>query len=585
MILVDGSNLTLSFQGRKIFDEVSVTVAKNDRIGIVGQNGAGKSTLLKLLAGEIKPDQGEIRKPKNVAISALAQQRDFGSQTIEEAFAGSWQIASILQRLGLGARFDTRIDQLSGGEARRVALGAALVAESDLLFLDEPTNHLDIDAIAWLEEQLSFHRGGLVVVSHDRHLLDAVTSQIIEVDQAKLYRHDGGYRGYLEGRALRLAQAEDAESRRRNLAKKEAAWLARGAPARTRKPKAHIARAEAIQISNKTHSVRDHNLVLHSETPRLGNTVIELDGVSHQIGGRTLFNDVSLKLDPRERLAIIGPNGSGKTTLLNLLAQRLAPQTGEIRVGSTVRIAYFDQLGKDLDPNARVIDLFTDGGREPDYRDKALLEKFWFAPETQYNSVSRLSGGERRRLQLVLTLAEMPNVLFCDEPTNDLDLDTLRALEDFLEDWPGALVTVSHDRAFLERVAVDVMVIDEGTELKRVPGGLAAWIDQRRSQRKRGHTAQSSSKSASESQSSKTTKSASDSKPASKSTLRHRLKTLDKQLQKANSLVESLCEEIENCTDHERLSEIGARLHVAQNELSEIEESWIETADALEALQ
>ncbi len=583
MILVDAQGISLSHHGGIVIDNASFTVQSGDRIGVVGHNGAGKSTLLGLLTGQITPDSGVVRSEGGVRMSALAQQPVFDDVTALVAVGDSWEAEAVLDRLGLGDRVNDNVLTMSGGEQRRVALARALVAPCDLLILDEPTNHLDIDAIDWLEERLGKFNGGLLLVSHDRHLLDAVTTRMLEVDKGALHSHETGYRGYLQARESRVAADEQAETVRSNLARREAEWLKRGAPARTRKPKAHIARAEAVQVSTRSNDIRDGGLNLHSQTPRLGTQVIELENVSASIGDRVLFREMTALLDPNERLGIVGPNGTGKSTLLDIIARRREPSEGRVTIGSTVQLAYFDQMGAGLDSKQRVIDAFTGGRREPDWRDKALLERFWFDAATQYSPIGDLSGGERRRLQLVMALAQNPNVLLLDEPTNDLDLDTLRALEDFLDDWPGALVVVSHDRAFLERVVTDVVVIDESLRAERRPGGFAVWVEERRSQRRRGHAVRKSTETSATSPPERTGEPQVTSNPTrSKSTIRHDLKQADKALAKATNKVEALQADIETLTDHQKLADVGTELQRAQKHLDEIEERWIELSVELE---
>ncbi len=585
VILVDARGITLRHATGTLLDDVSITISSGDRLGVVGHNGAGKSTLLGVLTGQIEVDEGIVRNESGVRIASLAQRPVFDDVTAIEAVGDSWEAAAVLDRLGLGDRLDHRLSNMSGGEQRRVALARALVTPADLLVLDEPTNHLDIDAIDWLEERLSGFKGGLLCVSHDRHLLDAVTTRVLEVDKGKIYLHDGGYRTYLEGREARVDAADKADAVRKNLAKREMEWLRRGAPARTSKPKAHIRRAEAAQLKRDDRTLRDDPMLLHSDTPRLGNRVVELHNVSVEAGGRTLVENFTLELDPVERLGIVGPNGTGKSTLLDAMAKRTKPKTGSIEHGSTVRLGYFDQLGRDLDLDARLIDLFSQGG-EPDWRDKALLERFWFDAATQYSPVRQLSGGERRRLQLVLVLTTNPNVLFLDEPTNDLDLDTLRALESFLEDWPGALVAVSHDRAFLERVMTDVIVVDESTRAGRVPGGFAAWLEARRANRRRGHaatrTAEAAATKPKEAKAASASGDISTGTP-SKSTLRHQLKQTDKAMAKAQKQVDALNERLAGITDHAELAELGTELAVAQGELNSLEDQWMELSIQLES--
>jgi ATP-binding cassette subfamily F protein uup len=501
MILVDAEGVSASRPGKPLFRDLSLTVASGDRLAVVGLNGSGKSTLLGVLAGTVVPEDGTVRRGRGARVTFLDQQADLPPGTVRAAVGAAdrdgpgdpWEAEAIIDRLGMAGVMDDDLTTLSGGQAKRVALARALVAvgfeaadagtESDLLILDEPTNHLDIDAIAWLEDRLAGFRGGLVVVTHDRHVLDRVTTRILELDGGDAYLHDGGYASYLDARAERQARTEAAERTRRNLARAELAWLRRGAPARTRKPKADVAAALAVVEGAQPPSDRPEDLPLAqlTRTPRLGNTVVELQGVADGYGDQpSLFADLDLTLGRRARLAVVGPNGSGKSTLLDVIAGGRAPRRGEVVRGQTVRIGYYDQRSVALPPDQPVRDLVAGPARRPDWTDDALLDRFWFGSDAQRAPVRLLSGGERRRLQLVLVLRQAPNVLLLDEPTNDLDLDTLRALEDMLETWPGALVVVSHDRAFLERTVDDVLVLDGRGSAGRVPGGYAIYEAERR---------------------------------------------------------------------------------------------------------
>ncbi|MGH9212612.1 MAG: ABC-F family ATP-binding cassette domain-containing protein [Acidimicrobiales bacterium] len=498
-ILVDADGVGASRPGKPLFGAVSVTVASGDRLAVVGLNGSGKSTLLGVLAGTRRPEQGTVRRGRATRVTVLDQSAVLPPGTVRSAVGEGWEAEAILDRLGMADVIDGDVAILSGGQAKRVALARALVTvgldtadigtESDLLILDEPTNHLDIDAIAWLEERLAAFRGGLVLVTHDRHVLDRVTTRILELDAGLAYVHDGGYASYLDARGDRQARAETAERTRRNLARAELAWLRRGAPARTRKPKADVAAALAVVEGGPAPSERPEDLPLDqlTRTPRLGNTVVELHAVTDAYGDRPpLFADLDLVLGRRARLAVVGPNGSGKSTLLDVLAGQRTPRTGEVVHGQTVTVGYYDQRSESLPLDVRVRDLVAGPARQPDWTDAALLERFWFNPDAQWAPMRLLSGGERRRLQLVLVLRRAPNVLLLDEPTNDLDLDTLRALEDLLENWPGALVVVSHDRAFLERTVDDVLVLDGRGHAGRIPGGYAAYEAERRARRTTG---------------------------------------------------------------------------------------------------
>ncbi|HET6950666.1 MAG TPA: ABC-F family ATP-binding cassette domain-containing protein, partial [Acidimicrobiales bacterium] len=504
MILVDAQDLTVARPGKPLFSGLSVTVSSGDRLAVVGINGCGKSTLLGVLAGTVEPESGVVRRGRGARVVTLDQMAVLPDGTVRDVVGGGWEGAAVLDRLGMAELVDADLRRLSGGQAKRAALARALVtlgegSESDLLILDEPTNHLDMDSIAWLEERLTAFTGGLVLVTHDRHVLDRVTTCILELDRGGGYVHEGGYASYLDARDARVEQEATAERKRRNLARAELAWLRRGAPARTRKPKAHIASARAIVDGRAPEPARADDLPLADlvQMPRLGDTVIELTDVSDGYGEHDLFAHLDLKLGPGERLGVVGVNGSGKSTLLDLLAGRRRPRSGEVVHGSTVRVGYYDQRGVDLPPDARVRELVAGPTRQPDWTDAALLERLWFGTDAQWAPARMLSGGERRRLQLALVLRQGPNVLLLDEPTNDLDLDTLRAVEDMLDTWPGTLVAVSHDRAFLERTVEDVIVLghwvgdgdaDPGRapHAGRVPGGFAAYEAARRQARRPG---------------------------------------------------------------------------------------------------
>jgi len=589
MILLDAVDLSASRPGRPLFAGCSLTVSTGDRLAIVGLNGSGKSTLLRQLAGTAEPDTGVVRRGRGARNVMLDQAAILPGETVGDAVGEGWEAAATIDRVGMRGRRDDRLDTLSGGESKRVALARALVAvgppeESDhvVFILDEPTNHLDIDAIAWLEGRLAAHRGAVLLVTHDRHVLDRVTNRILELDRGRTYVHDSkggqsGYATYLENKAERAARDEQAESVRRNLARTELAWLRRGAPARTSKPKARIEAATALVNARPDAPARQGDLgegarTLTAGTPRLGDTVIELAGVGHRWGESSpfLFRGVDLALDPRERLGIVGPNGAGKSTLLDVLAGRLSPTEGTVTTGVTVSLGVYDQRGRELDVTQTVEQAVAGPLRQPDWEDARFLERFWFDADAQRAPIGLLSGGERRRLQLVLALRAKPNVLLLDEPTNDLDLDTLRVLEDLLDDWPGALVVVSHDRAFLERTVADVLAIDERTPGRRVPGGMAGW--------ERARQAVPPERSAPATSTTSTT-------PAvSRSVLSRQLRELDKQLAALARRRASLVVELDAAgTDVDAIARLGGAIAAADAEIAAAEERWLEVAEQAES--
>jgi ATP-binding cassette subfamily F protein uup len=487
MILVDAERVTARRPDRPLFEDLSVTVSTGDRVGVVGRNGAGKSTLLRVLAGAGEPEEGSVRRGRGVRVAFLDQHPRLPPGTVRSAVdsaagGGGWEAAAILDRLGMGALGDADVATLSGGQAKRVALARVLLEEVDLLVLDEPTNHLDIDAISWLEDRLAGFPGGLVLVTHDRHVLDRLTTRILELDRGSGYVHAGGYASYLEARSARAEAEVTADAVRRNLARSELAWLRRGAPARTRKPKARIASATAIVEGRGAVAASAVDLELGGTTPRLGDKVVDLHGVGHRFGDESswLFRDLDLDLEPGGRLGVVGANGTGKSTLLDIVAGRRTPTAGRVATAPTVRIGYYDQVGFDLDLTQRVREAVAGSNGQPSWEQGRLMERFLFDADAQWAPIGTLSGGERRRLQLLLVLAGLPNVLLLDEPTNDLDLDTLRALEDYLEGWPGSLVVVSHDRALLERTVEDVLVLDGVGGARLAPGGYAEYEADRR---------------------------------------------------------------------------------------------------------
>jgi len=600
VILIDAQGLKASRPNRPLFNDISLTLSDGDRIGVVGLNGCGKSTLLRILSGDYSPDSGVVRYGRGARIGMLAQQPVLPKGSVRDAVSEDWRGEAMLDRLGMSGLIDAQTNELSGGQQKRVALAKLLVSEWDALILDEPTNHLDLDAIAYLEEWLANFRGGLILVTHDRHVLDRVTTKVLEIDRGKAYLHmpanrnaGSGYAAYLAARIEREEQAVTAEQKRKNLARTELAWLRRGAPARTTKPKARIDAATELVNRRPEAAARSGEIGLSLGSQRLGSKGIELVGVgfswpsakpgaSGDDAGALVLNPFNHLLEPGDRLGIVGPNGAGKSTLLDLISGRLKPTHGHLDIGSTVKIGYYDQLGRELNLNQRVREAVAGDKGQPSIEDNQLMRQFWFDGDTQYAPISTLSGGERRRLQLLLTLIEQPNVLLLDEPTNDLDLDTLRALEDYLDEWPGIVVVVSHDRVFLDRTVIDVLALDGVGGAAVVRGGVAGWLKQRSaapteqmSGSQRGKLISTPNVAAAElAQKPKSPKSS-----KSPSTLRRLITQSETALAKATAELEKITAQIASAgNDHIALAKISEELAKAQAKVNAAEETWLALA-------
>jgi ATP-binding cassette subfamily F protein uup len=585
VILVDVDKATVRRPDRPLFENLSVTVRSGDRLGVVGRNGSGKSTLLRILAGAGEPEEGIVRRGRDVRVGYLDQEPVLPAGTVRDAVGQHWEAAAILEHLGMGPVVGDDVATLSGGQTKRVALARVLVDEVDLLVLDEPTNHLDVEAIAWLEARLAAFRGGLVLVTHDRHVLDRVTTRILEIEGGGGYVHDGGYASYLANRSERAERDASTEAVRRNLAKAELAWLRRGAPARTRKPKARIASATAIVEGGPAAArAAAPELAAASRgvtTPRLGDLVITLTGVGHRFGdGEWLFRGLDLDLEPGGRLGVLGPNGSGKSTLLEIIEGRLAPAEGSVRTAATVALGYYRQAGVELDPAQRVREAVAAPATQPNWEQARLMERFLFDNDIQQAPISTLSGGERRRLQLLLTLTRMPNVLLLDEPTNDLDLDTLRALEDHLETWPGSLVVVSHDRALLERTVEDVLVLDGRGRATMALNGYAGYTAAKAAPAKPKAAAAVTANDKAPAPAK-----AGGSKPRSASTLRRLIGVAERAMAEAEATRDRLAAELaaHDPADHVALTATAQALAEAEAALGAAEERWLELSEELGA--
>jgi ABC transport system ATP-binding/permease protein len=493
MNLVNLESVSLSYGVRPLLDDVSLGIADGDRVGIVGRNGAGKTSLIQVLAGVSGPHSGRVTHASGLRIGVLAQGDSLDPSASVRAvvlgdrpdhdWAGDRSLRAVVSTLLREDMLERLVGTLSGGERRRVALAALLVSNIDLLMLDEPTNHLDIETIDWLARYLAARRGALVVVTHDRWFLDAVCTLTWEVADGRVAQYDGGYAAYVLARAERERVFATTEDRRQNLLRKELAWLRRGPPARTSKPQFRVDAANALIADEPP--VRDRTVLAAFSSVRLGKSVFDVEDASLRLGSAELLDDVTWRVGPGDRIGLVGVNGSGKTTLLRVLAGLRGVDSGAVKTGTTVRIGYLSQDVAELDPSMRVLEAVESVRRRTVLGDgreltaSSLLERFGFTGERQWTPVGDLSGGEKRRLQLLRLLMDEPNVLLLDEPTNDLDLDTLTALEDLLDSWAGTLIAASHDRYFLERVCDTVTALIGGGKLASLPGGVDEYLARR----------------------------------------------------------------------------------------------------------
>jgi ATP-binding cassette subfamily F protein uup len=562
-----------------VFDGVSLGVGDGERIGVVGRNGGGKSTLLRLIVGDEAPDTGRVTRTGGLRVARVDQRGDLPAGTsvrsyvvgegAEHEWAGDAAVRTILEGLGLSAvGLDADLARLSGGERRRVALAAALVQQADLLVLDEPTNHLDVEGITWLAEYLRARRGALLVVTHDRWFLDAVCERTWEIGDGTVRQFDGGYAAYVLARAERSRQADAAESRRQNLLRKELAWLRRGPPARTSKPQFRIDAAEAL-IADVPAPRRTVELRALAQR-RLGRTVVDVEDVTLRLGDRLLLDDITWHVGPGDRIGVIGVNGSGKTHLLRLLAKEIEPTAGTVRVGQTVHAAHLSQEIRELPDELRVIEAVSQVRTTAELAGvelsaAQLAERFGFANERQWTPVGDLSGGERRRLQLLRLLLTQPNLLLLDEPTNDLDTDTLAELEDLLDGWPGTLVVVSHDRYLLERVCDTTVALLGDGSLAALPGGVEEYLERRAA----GASAAASA--------------AADERRERRGdtrAVRKELTRLERRVDVLHKREATLHDQLAgHATDYARVAELDAELRSVVAEREAAEEAWLSLAD------
>ncbi|WP_067641335.1 ABC-F family ATP-binding cassette domain-containing protein [Actinomadura latina] len=588
MNLINLENVAKAYGPEPLLDAVSLGLDEGDRVGVVGRNGGGKSTLVSVLARETEPDSGRVTHARGVRLGYLTQRDEFAEgatvrsvvlgDRAEHQWAGDVRVRDILAGLLADLDLDAPLAGMSGGERRRVALARLLVPESDLLMLDEPTNHLDIEAIDWLARHLKARKVALLVVTHDRWFLDEVTDRTWEVVDGKVERYEGGYSAYVLAKAERSRIAAATEAKRQNLLRKELAWLRRGPQARTSKPKFRVDAAQALIADEPP--LRDSVELTRFATARLGKTVFDLEDVTVRLGDRELFTRMTWRLGPGDRVGLVGVNGSGKSTLLRLLDGAVRPVSGGVVQGKTVQLAHLSQNLEELDPARRVLESVEEIQRritvgKRDWTASQLLERLGFAGDRQWTPVGDLSGGERRRLQLLRLLMGEPNVLLLDEPTNDLDIETLTEVEDLLDGWPGTLVVVSHDRYFLERITDHVVALLGDGRVSMLPGGVDEYLERRAAGTAPKPGAAPVRKD--------------DGRPAPPKPkggqdwkARKELDRLERRLEKLAAQEARLHEQLAaHATDYAKLQELDARLREVQAEAAGVEEEWLMLAEDL----
>lgn len=589
--ILSAEHITKAYTLKKLLTDVTLYIGEHDRIGVVGINGTGKSTLLKILAGLEEPDSGTVMRKNGLRVSFLPQMPDYSVErtAVEQVLFDApkdvgapdeYEAKTLLSQFGI-SDFDADVRTLSGGQKKRVALAAALIRPVDLLLLDEPTNHIDAQTIALLEEKLSKYRGALMMVTHDRYFLDRVCNRIAEISGGELYLHDGNFSYYLEQKAARLDMENAAARKRSSILRRELEWIRRGAQARSTKQKARIQRFE--EMSAISGPQEEQKLALGSTSSRLGRRIIECENVGKSMGGKRLLRDFTYTILRDERMAVVGENGCGKTTFLRMLAGQLAPDEGTINIGETVKIGFFTQEFPKVDPHMRLIDFMRDIAEyveTPDGRFSAsqMLEQFLFPSDVQYTPVERLSGGEKRRLYLASLLMASPNVLLLDEPTNDLDIATLEILEDYLATFKGAVIVVSHDRYFLDRIAQRLFAFEKDAHLVQYVCSFSDYLDAQR--------AQESEKDEKEEKSAVMPRRTKERELRMSYKEQKDYETIDARMEQLQGELERLDGEIEkNASDFVKLTELTQKREQTQKELDEAEERWLYLTDLAERIE
>ena len=591
MNIINMEHISKIYGEKVIYDDASFGVQQGDKIGIVGMNGMGKSTLLRMTAGEETPDAGQIVKQNGLKIAFVRQNPvfpedcDIRSYAFGSGEAEDWKVESNLMELGI-TDFDQKIETLSGGQKRRMVLAKTLAEDFDVLLLDEPTNHLDGAMIRWLEEYLRSYRGTVLIVTHDRYFLDRVTNRILEISHGKMYGYDADYSGFLELKAAREEMELASERKRQSVLRMELEWAKRGCRARSTKQKARLMRLEALKSGKAPQA--DQTVELDSAETRMGKKTIELHHVSKSYGEKKILEDYSYTVLKNQRLGIIGPNGCGKTTLMKMLAGIEKPDSGKIEIGETIRIGYFAQEEKGMDDSQRVIDYVKDIAEYITTRDgkisaSALLERFLFTPDMQYAPVGKLSGGEKRRLYLLGVLAQNANVLLFDEAGNDLDIPTLTILEDYLNRFSGIVITVSHDRYFLDNVADRILELDGEGHVTQYEGGYTDYLEAK-TLRKTPQIQERAERSSKESAAS--WKKGQPKKLKFSYNEQREYETIDDDIAALEEKLESIDRQMAaNATNSVKLRELLSEQEQTQRELDEKTERWVYLNDLAEQIE
>ncbi len=592
MNILNIEHISKIYGEKVIFDDVSLGIHSGDKIGVIGVNGTGKTTLLKIIAKINEPDKGQIICGNGIRVSYLPQNPEFSKKQsiLEYVMDGKehqdWKTESeaktILTKLGI-YDFDEGCDHLSGGQKKRVALARTLVDPTEVLILDEPTNHLDNDMVLWLEEFLNSFRGVLIMVTHDRYFLDRVTNKIVEIDKGKLYEYDTNYSGFVELKVQREEMELATERKRQSLLRMEMEWMKQGIKARGTRQRARTERFE--ELKNAKGPSMQQNVEMDSISSRLGKTTIELEHISKGFGDKHLINDFSYIVLRDDRIGFIGPNGCGKSTLMKMIMGILQPDEGNITIGDTVKIGYFAQENEDMTGDIRVIDYIRNVAEyiqttKGQASASQMLDRFLFPPELQYTPLDKLSGGEQRRLYLLKVLMEAPNVLILDEPTNDLDIQTLTILEDYLDTFAGIVITVSHDRYFLDRIVNRIFAFEEGGHLKQYEGGYTDYLEKVKPVVK-----PEKSKSVKKENNGKKFQKEHQKKLKFTYKEQKEFETIDEDIAKLEEKLEQLDEEImENATNSGKLAELTEKKEAAQTELDEKMDRWVYLNDLAEQI-